>query len=584
AVQAATIKQSIMRGAEGVYATGYRKDESVADWSTWDPAGVTPKWRGMWYSVYNTGCTTGCGTNAVQGDGNVLREVRQLNATVVHAFGYAYKISGEERFRQWGDEVFDATYGKSDVSLGYGLPDYLEKQYNQAYRSGGRYLAWRGGGVSTAPTPAPTPTPTPTPTSSATPTPTPTPTPSATPTPTPTPNPRGRSSDSVGKAKKSAQTLSDQLSAATLSGVKAESTEQEISMASEENYSQFNQLLTSIEQARNAFLSEKNLYPTSERINNQLLAALYLARASDASSKVRGTSANVRDRLSKVISHLEMAEDLTHFDDITKTTLGRALSVKARPDIVIGIPDTRSSASFTKALAPASLGAIVTDVTQDVLATREQVAPGVVGGPLPYELAGISVTIDGRPVTLLAVSPTRVEFSVPSGVSPGQVEVIVTSEDGRVWRGVVAIVSVSPGVFTIGAKGVGEALVLNAATYQSGTFSVTTPETLSTSKRTRLMLFATGLTHGAVNSRTTNDIRNGDKVIVNYAEGVQVSARTSDGRLYYMTVEFAGAQGSIPGLDQITFALAPNLEGAGNVTLEVLMSGRRSNKVTINVK
>ncbi len=355
-------------------------------------------------------------------------------------------------------------------------------------------------------------------------------------------------------------------------------------MVSAENYSQFNQLLTSIEQAHNAFLSEKNLYPTSERINNQLLAALYLARASDASSKVGGTSANVRDRLSKVIAHLEMAEDLTHFDAISATTFGRAVSVKARPDIVIGIPDTRSSASFTKALAPASLGAIVTDQTQDVLATQEQVAPGVVGGPLPYELAGISITIDGRPVTLLAVSPTRVEFSVPSGVSPGQVEVIVTSEDGRVWRGMVAIVSVSPGVFTVGAKGVGEALVLNAATYQSGTFSVTTPETLSTSKRTRLMLFATGLTHGAVNSRTTNDIRNGDKVIVNYAEVVQVSARTSDGRLYYMTVEFAGAQGSIPGLDQITFALAPNLEGAGNVTLEVLMSGRRSNKVTINVK
>jgi len=242
AAQAATIKQSIMRGAEGVYATGYRKDGSVADWSTWDSSGATPKWRGMWYSVYNTGCATGCGINAVQGDGNVLREVRQLNATVVHAFGYAYKISGEERFRQWGDEVFDATYGKSDVSLGYGLPDYLEKQYNQAYRSGGRYLAWRGGGVSTAPTPAPTPTPTPTPTPSATPTPKPTPTPSATPTPTPTPTPRGNASGSVGKAKKNAQTLSNQLSATTPTGVKAEGAGQETSMVSAENYSQFNQL------------------------------------------------------------------------------------------------------------------------------------------------------------------------------------------------------------------------------------------------------------------------------------------------------------------------------------------------------
>jgi hypothetical protein len=97
---------------------------------------------------------------------------------MIHQFGYAYILTLDKKFITWGDEMFDATYSGRD---GYrGLAFYRGKEYDESYRSGGRYLAWRG--VST-PLPSPTPTVSPSPTPTATPTPTPSPTPTPTPTP-----------------------------------------------------------------------------------------------------------------------------------------------------------------------------------------------------------------------------------------------------------------------------------------------------------------------------------------------------------------------------------------------------------------
>ena len=121
-------------------------------------------------------------------DPNLVIEARQLNATAISQFGYAYVISGDPEFKTWGDEIFDATYSGRD---GYrGLANARGKEYNEAYRSGGRYLAWRVAG--SAPLPSPTATPSATPTVAPTPLPSPTvtpkPSPSATPTPSPSPN------------------------------------------------------------------------------------------------------------------------------------------------------------------------------------------------------------------------------------------------------------------------------------------------------------------------------------------------------------------------------------------------------------
>jgi uncharacterized protein (TIGR03437 family) len=70
----------------------------------------------------------------------------------------------------------------------------------------------------------------------------------------------------------------------------------------------------------------------------------------------------------------------------------------------------------------------------------------------------------------------------------------------------------------------------------------------------------------------------------NYAEAVQVEARKADGTVVMLPVEFAGANGSLRGLDQVTVRLTSDLAGAGSVQITVIAGGRRSNMsvVTIN--
>jgi len=139
--QAGKIKSSILRGVENLYTRGFRRD-GVADIATWsDPKLAGTKWLGMWYVVYSKGCETGCGVNLIKGDINAVRDVRQLNVQTIHAFGYAYKLSREPKFKAWGDEIYKASFrGTDDLRA---LADFSEKQYNQAYRSAGKYLIWR---------------------------------------------------------------------------------------------------------------------------------------------------------------------------------------------------------------------------------------------------------------------------------------------------------------------------------------------------------------------------------------------------------------------------------------------------------
>jgi hypothetical protein len=157
------VKAAILKSAEHEFARSYN----------------SKGWRSMYYFIhgqFNTGfsCENGCGNASnpfPPGDLNQVYDARQLNATTIHLFGYAYAVSGDPKFRQWGDEIFDATYGGADGFRG--IAGYRGKEYDESYRSGGRYLAWRLGGTG-GPLPSPTATPQP----SATVAPTPTPTPS----------------------------------------------------------------------------------------------------------------------------------------------------------------------------------------------------------------------------------------------------------------------------------------------------------------------------------------------------------------------------------------------------------------------
>ena len=139
----ARILAAITTSCGHLYRDAYRKDELVSELSD------GTRWRGMWTYLGET--TGGVGTTTLRGgtDTSSIREVREISAPCVHAWGYAYAQTGDITYRDQGDEVAAATWGKGQGPLTdrfYCLMDVdTEKDFSQTYRAGGHYLAWRLG-------------------------------------------------------------------------------------------------------------------------------------------------------------------------------------------------------------------------------------------------------------------------------------------------------------------------------------------------------------------------------------------------------------------------------------------------------
>ncbi|HKQ99577.1 MAG TPA: IPT/TIG domain-containing protein [Pyrinomonadaceae bacterium] len=348
--------------------------------------------------------------------------------------------------------------------------------------------------------------------------------------------------------------------------------------------SQINQLVASIEQAYNAFTAETSRFTSPAQVEMGLRAALYFSRAAAALSVAGGSSAGVQNRLQIASSYLTMVQSLMATGTSTPALSdGEAHAVSSAP-FIIGPADTRSNASLAPLVAPRSIGVIIGDPNQSPLALQTKSATSAPNGQLPFELEGVSVTIGGQSAQLISISPSRVTFYVPAGLPNGESEVIVTTQDGYVSRGTTSVAALAPALFTESGSGSGAGVVMNAGSYARGSFDVTTALNLSADKRTRLMLLATGISNGAANQSAANDIPTGSATLINVAESVAVEARTSDGRVMQLPVEYAGAQGRFPGLDQVNFVLVPELKGAGNVELTVIVGTQRSNKVTVSIR
>jgi hypothetical protein len=137
----ASLRDQITRSCRHLYRDTYRGSEVVKDMTQY-------RWRGMFY--YWGGGTTsdptayvhGEGARATQGDRGMISQVRHLNSTIHHAFGYAYVITKDRTFLQMGDEIFGASFGDATDTL-RNLAYVGGKEYDMTYRSSGRYLAWR---------------------------------------------------------------------------------------------------------------------------------------------------------------------------------------------------------------------------------------------------------------------------------------------------------------------------------------------------------------------------------------------------------------------------------------------------------
>jgi uncharacterized protein (TIGR03437 family) len=200
--------------------------------------------------------------------------------------------------------------------------------------------------------------------------------------------------------------------------------------------------------------------------------------------------------------------------------------------------------------------------------------------PLPVTLGGVSVRItDSRGTVhaapLLLVSPAQINYVVPAGVAAGEAAVAVLSGAATRAAGTLQVETVAPGIFTANADGKGVPAAI-AVRVTGGVFSYPAvfacpsgagscrPEPLDlggAQEQLVLVLFGTG-------------IRGRSALAAVSATVGGIAAE----------VQYAGAQGSYAGLDQVNLLVPRTAAGRGEVDVTVTVDGRPANVVRINVR
>ena len=158
---------------------------------------------------------------------------------------------------------------------------------------------------------------------------------------------------------------------------------------------------------------------------------------------------------------------------------------------------------------------------------------------LPQSLGGVSVSVTDAtgatvPCGLSYVSPSQVNFLVPSSLAPGAALVTVTRSGAAVATMPVTIAPVAPGLFAASqmVNGDGGALYL--------------------------VLYGTGIRNRSASSAVTCMV-NGTALPVIYA----------------------GTQPDYPGLDQVNVLLPASVRGAATLSVSLMVDGLSSNTITV---
>lgn len=192
-----------------------------------------------------------------------------------------------------------------------------------------------------------------------------------------------------------------------------------------------------------------------------------------------------------------------------------------------------------------------------------QLANATVNTPsanLPYDLGGVTVTVNGLAARLIVVSPGQVNFVLPQEVDNGDSADFTINNNGVQSAGKVKIVDAAPGVFTTTSDGKGATAAQCGRVSPDGLSFLTTLPPCSVGNESQadlLIIYGTGFRNGA---------------------GVQVKIGEQT-----LTPTFVGAQPEFPGLDQINVNLTKELADKKDQEVTVIVPATtniESNKST----
>lgn len=208
-----------------------------------------------------------------------------------------------------------------------------------------------------------------------------------------------------------------------------------------------------------------------------------------------------------------------------------------------------NSASYVSAIGLASVASIFgTDLAgATVFASRI---------PLPYGLAGVSVTIGGAPAPLYAVSPIQINLIVPPEASGTDV---VVTRDGVQSTPIAAQFSMfTEGLFSLDASGTGPAAARHA---DGALITARNPA----HRGEKIALFATG-----------KGVQNPLILIPQVLPIVRIGGEPAD-------VGYFSAAPEIPGVDQINVTIPANAPIGDQAPVQIQIGGTISNQVTLAI-
>jgi uncharacterized protein (TIGR03437 family) len=205
--------------------------------------------------------------------------------------------------------------------------------------------------------------------------------------------------------------------------------------------------------------------------------------------------------------------------------------------------------------------------------------------PLPTELGGVSVLIDGNPAGLFFVSPAQINYQAPDDLLPGRAQVAVMKNGQVVAQGALELGVVAPSLFTADASGTGTPSGVLLRVKANGEQSYeplvrydggkATPVTITRNAGDRLflVLYGTGW-RGADDADGSTD------------NGVAESIKATIGDANAPVI-FAGAAPGFAGLDQMNVEIPASVTGKLDLLIKVDDGNGvvlRANAVSISIR
>ncbi len=243
------------------------------------------------------------------------------------------------------------------------------------------------------------------------------------------------------------------------------------------------------------------------------------------------------------------------------------------------------SAAATVSSASYSQQPVTPDGIVSLFGTGLAAAPKLAENGLVYNLDGVTVNLEGtdglvRSCLLFYVSPTQINFLLPTEAPSGEAVITVSRANKPVGVGAVQIAAVAPGMFSMNQNGAGPAASLVVRVKAGNEFVYAVPHRYDAATQKYISL---PIDLGP-------DLGNDTDQVFLELYGTGIRKRSSLANVtakiggVSAEVSYAGSQNYFAGLDQVNVKIPRSLMGRGEVEIELSVDGKIANLVKINIK